>query len=80
MKIVVYRVVKSGVEIVVNTADIIDKDKDIYIYLFNIYKELIKKSPKKFIEIMSDCKKDENYLKMSEGSKEKLFYALAQVK
>ena len=36
-------VVKSGVQIVVDTADIIDKDKDIYIILFNKYKEQIEK-------------------------------------
>ena len=29
---------KSGVKTVVDTADIIDKDKDIYIILFNKYK------------------------------------------
>ena len=35
-------VVKSGVQIVVDTADIIDKDKDIYIILFNKSKQNIK--------------------------------------
>ena len=43
VQIVVQIVVKNGVQIVVDTVDIIDKDKDIYFILFNKYKKEIEK-------------------------------------
>lgn len=78
VQIVVYRVVKSGVQIVANTADIIDKDKDIYIYLFNIYKKQIEENSN-MIQSIQECQQEENYKKMSEESQQKLITELMKI-
>ena len=69
---------KSGVEIVVDTADIIDKDKDIYIILFNKYKNQIKKGFK-IIESIQICQKEEEFKKMQESSQKKLINELMKI-
>lgn len=72
---------KSGVKTVVNTANINRQDKDIYIYLFNIYKEQIEKTQKwsDRIKTISNLKENEDYQKMNLESQDKLFMELLSV-
>ena len=72
-------VVKSGVQIVVDTADIIDKDKDIYIILFNKYKEQIEKDFTKKTRIISKCKECSDYALLTQEEQDDLFYDLMSV-
>lgn len=52
----------------------------IYITLFNKYKEQIEKeNANKRIVIISACKRDEDYLKLSEEEQEQLFYDLMSI-
>ena len=54
--------------------------KEIYITLFNKYKEQIEKenAGRKFL-IISECKRDDDYLRLSEEEQEKLFYELMSI-
>lgn len=72
---------KSGVKTVVNTANINRLDKDIYIYLFNIYKEQMEKTQKwsDRIKVISGLKENEDYQKMNLESQDKLFMELLSV-
>ena len=72
---------KSGVKTVVNTADIIRQDKDIYIFLFNIYKTEIEKTQNwsERIKAISSLKRNEDYLKMNIESQDKLFMELMNI-
>lgn len=72
---------KSGVKTVVNTANINRLDKDIYIYLFNIYKEQMEKTQKWLdrIKVISGLKENEDYQKMNLESQDKLFMELLSV-
>ena len=58
----------------------VKNDNNIYITLFNKYKEQIEKenAGRKFL-IISECKRDEDYLKLSEEEQEKLFYELMSI-
>lgn len=58
----------------------VKNDNNIYITLFNKYKEQIEKenAARKFL-IISECKRDEDYLKLSEEEQEKLFYELMSI-
>lgn len=78
VQIVVYQVVKSGAKAVVNTANINRLDKDIYINLFNIYKKRLVEE-RNFIKVFSECRRNENYQKLSEESQNALFYALSEI-
>ena len=69
---------KSGVEIVVDTADIIDKDKDIYIILFNKYKKQIENGFR-IIESIQACQLEENFGKMERKSQDKLRNELMKI-
>ncbi len=69
---------KTGVEIVVDTADIIDKDKDIYIILFNKYKNKIK-SGFKIIESIQACQNENSFQKMETDSQNKLRNELMKI-
>lgn len=65
---------KSGVKTVVDTADIIDKDKDIYINLFNIYIKRIQNKPFfEKIKVISECQNDERYKELPAEYQEKMF-------
>lgn len=68
--------VYNTVQSTVNVTDIKDKDKDIYITLFNKYKKELDENPKKTIEIVSKCKRDSDYEKLTEQEQEDLFYDL----
>lgn len=75
------RVVKSGVKTEVETADINRQDKDIYINLFNIYKKKIENKPFfEKIKVISNCRENEEYKKMSLEAQEKLFKDLMSLK
>lgn len=58
----------------------VNNDNIIYITLFNKYKEQIEKenAGRKFL-IISDCKKDDDYLKLSVEEQEQLFYELMSI-
>ncbi len=58
----------------------VKNENNIYITLFNKYKEQIEKenAGRKFL-IISECKRDEDYLKLSEEEQEKLFYELMSI-
>ena len=58
----------------------VKNDNNIYITLFNKYKEQIEKenAGRKFL-IISECKRDEDYLKLSEEKQEQLFYELISI-
>lgn len=71
-------VVESGVEEVVDTADIIDKDKDIYIILFNKYKKQIENGFR-IIESIQACQLEENFSKMERKSQDKLRNELMKI-
>lgn len=75
------RVVKSGVKTVAETEDINRQDKDIYINLFNIYKKQIENKPFfEKIRMISSCRENEEYKKMSLETQEKLFEDLMSLK
>lgn len=69
---------KSGVKTVVDTADIIDKDKDIYIILFNKYKKQIENGFR-IIESIQACQLEENFGKMERKSQDKLRNELMKI-
>ena len=72
---------KIGVQIVVNTADIIRQDKDIYINLYNIYKKKIEsESFFEKIKTISDMRNNKEYMELSETSQKKLFLDLMSIK
>lgn len=73
---------KSGVKTVVNTADIIRQDKDIYINLYNTYKKKIESESffEKIKTISEMQKNDKDYLELSETEQEKLFLDLMSIK
>ena len=71
-------VVKSGVKTVVDTADIIDKDKDIYIILFNKYKKLIENGFG-LIESVRACQSEDDFQKLERKSQDKLINELMKV-
>lgn len=73
---------KSGVKTVVNSADIIRQDKDIYINLYNTYKKKIESESffEKIKTISEMQKNDKEYLDLSEISQEKLFLDLMSIK
>ena len=60
-------------ETVVNTADIIRLDKDIYIYLFYKYKKRAEEKNCGMMSLIQELKQDKDYLKLSEDSQLKLF-------
>ena len=63
-----------------NTNKNIKNDNNIYITLFNKYKDQIEKenAGRKFL-IISECKRDEDYSRLSEEEQEKLFYELMSI-
>ena len=69
---------KSGVKTVVDTADIIDKDKDIYINLYYKYNARIRETNywSERIVIINQLREDLDYLKMTLESQDKLFKEL----
>lgn len=69
---------KSGVKTVIDTADIIDKDKDIYIILFNKYKKQIENGFR-IIESIQACQLEENFSKMERKSQDKLRNELMKI-
>lgn len=69
---------KSGVKTVVDTADIIDKDKDNYIILFNKYKKQIEKGFK-IIESIQACQKEDSFQKLERESQDKLRNELMKI-
>lgn len=58
----------------------VKNDNNIYITLFNKYKEQIEKenAGRKFL-IISECKRDEDYLKLSEEEQDQLFMELMSI-
>ena len=73
-------VVKSGAQTVVNTADINRQDKDIYINLFNKYKEQIRgKGFHQKMAKISEAKETEEYQALTDESKQQLFLDLMQI-
>ena len=71
-------VVKSGVQIVVDTADIIDKDKDIYLCLYNKYKRQIEKSFQ-HVSAIQECQIEDDFKKMQVESQNKLINELMKI-
>lgn len=71
-------VAKSGVEIVVDTADIIDKDKDIFIILFNKYKKQIERGVG-IVETILACQSEDDFQKLERKSQDKLINELMKV-
>lgn len=72
---------KTVVETVVNTADIIRLDNNIYINLINKYKNKIaSENYAQKIKTLSEVKKDNDFNKLSEEEKDKLFLELMAVK
>ncbi len=69
---------KSGVKTVVDTADIIDKDKDIYIILFNKYKKQIENGCG-LIESVRACQSEDDFQKLERKSQDKLINELMKV-
>lgn len=69
---------KSGVKTVIDTADIIDKDKDIYIILFNKYKKQIENGFR-IIESIQACQLEESFGKMERKSQDKLRNELMKI-
>ena len=69
---------KSGVEIVVDTADIIDKDKDIYIILFNKYKKQIENGFR-IVESVQACQLEDDFGKMERNSQDRLRNELMKI-
>ena len=69
---------KSGVKTVIDTADITDKDKDIYIILFNKYKKQIENGFR-IIESIQACQLEENFGKMERKSQDKLRNELMKI-
>lgn len=54
--------------------------KEIYITLFNKYKEQIEKeNENKRVGIISACKRDEDYVKLTSEEQEQLFYDLMSI-
>ncbi len=69
---------KSGVKTVVDTADIIDKDKDNYIILFNKYKKQIENGFG-LIESVRACQKEDSFQKLGRESQDKLRNKLMKI-
>lgn len=69
---------KSGVKTVVDTADIIDKDKDIYIILFNKYKKQIERGFG-IVEMILACQSEDSFQKLERKSQDKLINELMKV-
>lgn len=69
---------KSGVKTVVDTADIIDKDKDIYIILFNKYKKQIERGFG-IVETILVCQSEDSFQKLERKSQDKLINELMKV-
>ena len=69
---------KSGVKTVVDTADIIDKDKDIYIILFNKYKKQIENGFR-IVESVQACQHEDDFRKMERKSQDKLRNELMKI-
>lgn len=69
---------KSGVKTVVDTADIIDKDKDIYIILFNKYKKQIERGFG-IVETILACQREDSFQKLERKSQDKLINELMKV-
>ena len=71
--------VNTGVD--VSNINRLRLDKDIYINLFNIYKKQIENKPFfEKIKIITQCKKDKDYEKLSEEEQEQLFLDLMSLK
>lgn len=58
-------VVKSGVNTVVNTVDIKEEDKDIFIYFINKYKEQNIFNFYERMKFLNEIKKDEKYKELN---------------
>ena len=71
-------VVKSVVQVVVDTADIIDKDIDIYLCLYNKYKKQIEKSFQ-LVSAIQECQTEDDFKKMQVESQNKLINELMRV-
>lgn len=69
---------KSGVKTVVDTANIIDKDKDIYIILFNKYKKQIENGFG-IIKQVQACQNEDSFQKLERESQDKLRNELMKV-
>ncbi len=69
---------KSGVKTVVDTADIIDKDKDIYIILFNKYKKQIENGFR-IVESVQACQLEDDFGKMERNSQDRLRNELMKI-
>ena len=69
---------KSGVKTVVDTADIIDKDKDIYIILFNKNKKQIERGFG-IVETILACQSEDSFQKLERKSQDKLINELMKV-
>lgn len=81
VKFTVQMTVQTTVQTTANVSNINRQDKDIYINLFNIYIGKIKNQPfREKIRVISECKKNEEYLSMSPESQEQLFLNLMESK
>lgn len=65
-------VVKSGVNTVVNTVDIKEEDKDIFIYFINKYKEQNIFNFADRMKFLNIIQKDKNYMKLNSEEEYKL--------
>lgn len=77
----VQNTVKDTVKSIVNFTDINRLDKELYINLFNKYKELIQDKPfSEKIKAMSELKEVEEYKKLDNEIQEQLFMDLMSIK
>lgn len=77
VKFTVQATVNSTVQATVDVTNIIDKDKDNFIFLINKYaKQLELKTTDEKIHIINQCKNEIQYNLLSEDSQQKLFFKL----
>lgn len=78
VQVTVNNTVKSTVKSTVNNTDIKDKEEDIYLNLFNKYKERMRaiKYWSEKIKIISEMQEDEEYFKLSQEERDRLFREL----
>ena len=57
-----------------------NKDNNIYLYLYNKYKEQIEKEPNRVVQIISRMKETTDYEMLTLEEQDKLFYDLMSIK
>ena len=72
---------KTTVQMTVEVSNIKDKDKDIYLFLFNKYKDKIQgASFSKKIKAINECMQEEQYNLLEVDTQQILYYELQSLK